>query len=457
MEEIDIKDFLLYLKDKVLYILITIFIMIIGVLVYDVFIKVPKYSTYSTIALVKANSEVGYTQSDLNINKSLVTTYSVIVKGKTVLNETINDLKLNYSMNKLAKEINVTSPDESQLIRISVTDASAKRAYIIAKKVAEKFTNEVAKTYEMNNIRIIEQPEITDTVSNNTLKRDLVLGLAAGLFISCGILFVIYYFDDTIKYNDNIEEELGLPILAKVFKSRIEEINKKKKNAIATELILSKYPKSVVSESVKTLRTNLDFTSVEKKIKTILITSSIPGEGKSFITSNLGISYAQNNKKVLLIDCDMRKGRLHKIFKLNNTKGYSNLLIDNIENYKEYIKKTSIDGLSVLTRGTIPPNPSELLGSNINKELIKELKKHFDIIIFDGVPCSGLPDSIILSSLADKVIIVSTNKFTPKNEFINTKNSLEKANANIAGFIINKIDSTKGNYSKYYYYYGDRK
>ena len=195
MEEIDIKDFLLYLKDKVLYILITILIMIIGVLVYDVFIKVPKYSTYSTIALVKANSEVGYTQSDLNINKSLVTTYSVIVKGKTVLNETINDLKLDYSMNKLAKEINVTSPDDSQLIRISVTDASPKKAYIIAKTVAEKFTNEVAKTYEMNNIRIIEQPEITDTVSNNALNRDLVLGLAAGLFISCGILFVIYYFD----------------------------------------------------------------------------------------------------------------------------------------------------------------------------------------------------------------------------------------------------------------------
>jgi capsular exopolysaccharide synthesis family protein len=153
----------------------------------------------------------------------------------------------------------------------------------------------------------------------------------------------------------------------------------------------------------------------------------------------------------------MRKGRIHKIFKVNNNDGYSNLLLDKIENYDKYIKKTTIDKLSVITRGSLPPNPSELLNSTKNKELIKELKKHYDKIIFDGVPCSGLPDSIIMSSLVDKVIIVSSNGYTPKNEFMSTKNTLEKAKAPIAGFIVNKIDSTQGTYGKYYYYYGDRK
>ena len=221
--------------------------------------------------------------------------------------------------------------------------------------------------------------------------------------------------------------------------------------------MVSKFPKSVVSESIKTLRTNLQFSSIDKTIRTLLITSSIPGEGKSFISSNLAVSFAQANKRVLLIDCDMRKGRLHKIFKLNNTNGYSNLLLDDVANFKDYVKKTNIPGLSVITRGTIPPNPSELLNSSKNKELIKELKKHYDKIIFDGVPCSGLTDSVIMSALVDKVAIVTTNKYTPKTELISTKNLLIKANAPIAGIIINKIDSTAGYYGKYYYYYGDRK
>lgn len=456
MEEINIKEFLGFLKEKVFYIILAVVFCVAGFAIYDTCIKTPKYSTYSTIALVRSNNETTITQNDINVNKGMVTTYSVIVKGKNVLNNTLKELNLNYDISKLSSEISVSSPDELQLIKITVTDASADNAYLIAKTVSDEFIKEVDKTYEMNNIRIVEEPEVNKVVANNTLKRDLVLGFAIGLFLSVGILFVIYYFDDSIKYHDEIEEELDLPMLARVFRSRIDKINKKK-NGKVTELILAKYPKSVVSESIKTFKTNLEFTSVDKEIQTLLITSSIPGEGKSFISANLAISFAQNNKRVLIIDSDMRKGRLHKIFRVNNTRGYSNLLLDKPENFMNYVKKTSVDGLNIITRGTIPPNPSELLGSTKNKELIKELKKHYDKIIFDGVPCSGLPDSIIVSNLVDSVVIVASNKMTPKTEFINTKNTLIKAKAPIAGFIINKIDSTEGTYGKYYYYYGDKK
>ena len=455
MEEINIKEFLQFVKEKVIYVILAVVLCISGFAIYDTCIKTPMYSTDTTIALVRANNDVALTQGDINVNKGLVSTYSVIVKGKNVLKTTIDELKLDYTVEKLAKEITVTSPDELQLIKIKVEDEDANRAYDITKTVAKVFSEEVASTFEMNNIRVTEEPEVNEIVSNNTLKRDLVLGFAIGLFLSVGVLFIIFYFDDTIKYHDEIEEELGLPILARIFKSRIDKVKKKNKNV--TELILAKYPKSVVSESIKTFRTNLEFTSIDKTIRTMLITSSIPGEGKSFISTNLGISFAQSNKRVLIIDADMRKGRLHKIFKVSNTNGYSNLLLDSPENYAKYVKKTSVDGVSIITRGTIPPNPSELLGSTRNKELIKELKIHFDKIIFDGVPCSGLPDSIIMSSLVDSVVIVSSNKMTPKSEFINTKNSLIKAKAPIAGFVVNKIDSKEGAYGKYYYYYGDKK
>lgn len=454
MEEINIKEFLDFVKEKILIVLIAVLSCVALVLIYDGLIKTKKYSTYTTIALVKANSDnATITQSDIQVNQNLVNTYSEIVKSKKVLKQVIKELKLDYSVEELSSRISVTSLNDTEIIKISVLDESSKRAYNITNEIAKVFIKEISSIYQMNNVSIVDVPEISNKVANNTLIKDLILSIGVGIMLSVGTLFVIFYFDDTVKFSEEFEEEIGVPVVAKVFRSRIDNDKKDAK----TELMVSKFPKSVVSESIKTLRTNLQFSSIDKTIRTLLITSSIPGEGKSFISSNLAVSFAQANKRVLLIDCDMRKGRLHKIFKLNNTNGYSNLLLDDVANFKDYIKKTNIPGLSVITRGTIPPNPSELLNSSKNKELIKELKKHYDKIIFDGVPCSGLTDSVIMSALVDKVAIVATNKYTPKTELISTKNLLIKTNAPIAGIIINKIDSTAGYYGKYYYYYGDRK
>ena len=151
----------------------------------------------------------------------------------------------------------------------------------------------------------------------------------------------------------------------------------------------------------------------------------------------------------------MRKGRQHRIFKLSNTKGLSNLLIDDMANYKDYINKTSIKNLYVITRGTVPPNPSELLNSNKNNELIKILKSKFDIIIFDGVPCNGLPDSIIMSKLVDKVLIVSSESVTPRSVLESTKKQLKNVEAPVAGDVLNNVNRKNSKYGKYYGYYGD--
>lgn len=455
MEEINLKELFDYIKEKWLIILIVVLSFLSITFVYDKFIKVKTYSTYTTIALVKSNADTkGLTQSDIQINQSLINTYSEIVKSKKVLNQVMKELDIKYSIKELSNKIEVNSVNDTEIIKIKVTDTNSKDAYLITNSVSKYFIKEVNDIYQMENVSVVDSAEISNEVSNNTLIRDLAIAILFGIASSSLVLFIIFYFDDRIKYNESFEEEIGLPVVSTIFKSRIND-NKKRK--IKTELIVNKYPKSVVSESIKNLRTNLQFSSIDKTLRTLLITSSIPAEGKSFISSNLAISFAQANKRVLLIDCDMRKGRLHKIFRLNNTNGYSNLLVDKIENYKEYIKKTNIPNLSVITRGTIPPNPSELLNSTKNKELIKELKKHFDKIIFDGVPCSGLTDSVIMSSLVDKVAIITSNKYCPKTELMNTINTFKKANASIAGIIVNNINSNKGYYGKYYYYYGDKK
>lgn len=219
-----------------------------------------------------------------------------------------------------------------------------------------------------------------------------------------------------------------------------------------SELVVYNRPKSNISEDIRTIRTNLQFTTSVQDSKVLLVTSSVPGEGKSFISCNLACAFAQTGETTLLVDCDLRLGRAHKIFDVSNSKGLSNLLASsNVLDCSAFIKKTSIPDLYVIPRGTVPPNPSELLNSSNTKKLIKFLRESFDHIIFDGVPVNGLPDSLVMASMVDRVIIVSAMGYTNIDELNDTKKALEKIDANIAGVIVNKTNKTKrGKYSSYY-------
>lgn len=218
------------------------------------------------------------------------------------------------------------------------------------------------------------------------------------------------------------------------------------------ELVIHNKPKSNISEDIRTIRTNLQFTSSDEESKVILITSSVPGEGKSFISSNLAAAFAQNGESTLLIDCDLRLGRVHKIFGISNEKGFSNLLIgQNVVDCADYIKKTSIQDLYVIPRGNVPPNPSELLNSSNAKKVVKFLREKFDRIIFDGVPINGLPDSLIVAGFVDRVVLVTSVGHTNIDELNDAKKALEKIDANIAGVVVNRTAQTKrGKYSNYY-------
>ena len=223
------------------------------------------------------------------------------------------------------------------------------------------------------------------------------------------------------------------------------------------ELIVATNPKSSIAEAIKTIRTNLQFSSVDDKVKSILVTSSFSGEGKSFVTANLAVAFAQAGTKVLIVDCDLRRGRQHNIFHVENLEGLSNLLIDDVEKkYKHYIKKTRYENIYVLPMGIVPPNPSELLASDKNKQLVEILAKNYDLVIYDGVPVGGLTDSIIMADLVDKVVIVSAYKQTPIELLNNTKKNLEKFSDKIAGVVLNKYPATKDYYYSNYYYKAEK-
>lgn len=214
-----------------------------------------------------------------------------------------------------------------------------------------------------------------------------------------------------------------------------------------SELIVDLDPKSALSESIKNIRTNLQFSSIDTPLKNILVTSSTSGEGKSFISANLAVAFAKLGNKVLIVDADMRLGRQHEIFNLSNTVGLSNLLIDDVEkSYSKYIQKTEIKNVSVLTRGIVPPNPSELLASDKCRQLVEILSSKYDIIIWDGVPLTGLTDSLILSSLVDKIVLVCSYKKTPMELLQNSKRVLENFMKKVAGVIVNRVPVTNNRY-----------
>ena len=221
------------------------------------------------------------------------------------------------------------------------------------------------------------------------------------------------------------------------------------------ELIAQKDPKSPVSEVFRTLRTNIQFMSTNKKLRTLLVTSTFPSEGKSWVASNLAVTFAQAGNKVILIDADMRKGRQYTIFGASPRPGLSNYLsgIDE-KNGKEpeiveYLQKTDVDNLLLMAAGNIPPNPSELLVSPQMNKLLEDLKEACDIIVIDGTPCELVTDSIILSRIVDSTVVVTAHKETKKDNLSKIIRNIQNVGGHLAGVVINKMPIFKKKYINY--------
>lgn len=445
MEEINLKELFDYFIDKIKYIIIATLVCCLIGGIYTKFLTVPMYKSSTTVILGSNQEGTGITQSDISINNNLVSTYAEIITSRRVLEQVQKELNESYTYKELASEISVSSINNTQIIKITVEDNNALNAKIIANLVAKVFTVEVPELYNLDNVHILDVAIEEDEPYNINVAKSSIIGGLLGLVLSSGIFFVIYYFDRTAKSVEQVEEVLQMPILGSVEETK----------NLKDELVVATNPKEIISEQIRTIRTNLQFTSADEKIKTILITSSIPSEGKSFISSNLATAFAQNNKKVLIVDCDMRKGRVNKIFKISNRIGLSNLLAykeDDEENLEDYVFKTKIDNLYVIPRGKIPPNPSELLNSQKTAKLISLLSEIFDYIIFDGPPVNGLSDSLIMSDFVDRTIVVTSLNSAPIELLESTKKMLTNVNAKVAGVIVNKVPRRKSSGKSYYYY-----
>ena len=225
--------------------------------------------------------------------------------------------------------------------------------------------------------------------------------------------------------------------------------NKVADTRAARGFVVEDKPKSIAAEAYRTLRTNIQYSSFDKEIRSIAVTSAEPAEGKSTVAGNLALSFAQNDKKVILLDCDLRKPSVHKNFRISNIKGLSEVLLGKVD-INDVIQKRN-DNLDVLTSGKIPPNPSEMLSSMAMTNLIEELKEKYEIIILDTAPLKAVTDAQILATKVDGTILVTRAERTKKEAVLEAKSLLEKVGANIIGTVLHAVENNK---NKYYYYYG---
>lgn len=222
------------------------------------------------------------------------------------------------------------------------------------------------------------------------------------------------------------------------------------------DLIVKKHPKSPVSEAYRAVRTNIQFANIDKDTKTILVTSATPGEGKSTTLSNVAITLADAGNKVLIMDCDFRKPKIHKTFEISNAVGITDLLLSG-EDFDTHLHKSIHKNLHILTAGRVPSNPSEILDSKTMKQFIEHLKKFYDFILIDTPPVLPVTDAVILSTYADKVILVCASGDVAIDYAKRAKESLEKVGADIMGVVINKINIKSRNHYYYYYYHEKKK
>lgn len=302
----------------------------------------------------------------------------------------------------------------------------------------------------VSNAQIVDYAVIPKAPIKPKRALNLLLAMLVGLFGGVFAAFFTEYMDDTIKTAEDVDKNLELPFLDVV------PLTEDAKGPI----FVTSDPKSATAEAYRTIRTGLMLSSTDKPLKVILVTSSTPNEGKTTTAANLAVAMAQMGERVLIVDVDMRRHNLHELFGTSNPVGISDVIIDP-KRLSEAIKNVDKhQNLDIITGGTLAPNPSELLGSERMREFITHLRGRYDRIILDSPPLLAFSDSLVLSRLADGVIMVIWGGKTPRNTIQQAVQSLQGVGARILGVVLNKIDTTRRSYyyyPYYSYYYADKR
>lgn len=376
------------------------------------------------------------------------------------INQQLDDLEAKIEETK--NEILVKQDELAELFSArQIADTQGQIAALETKldTLQSNYASLLASTSQgaVNTLSIIEPAIQPQVPIGPEVIMTVITAAAIGLSLAVGAAYLLEYLDDTVKTPDDVQSVAQLPTLTGIasFKTSADE---------KYHLITQKQPRSPISEAYRALRTAILFTNVDKKARTILITSPNPGEGKSLTAANLAVVMAQAGHKVLLIDADLRRPVQHKIFDLHRNYGLTDLLVEmspqldattagkTYLGIQQAVMETSQQGLFILSSGSVPPNPAELAGSGKMKALLDTLAQRFDFLIIDSPPSLAVTDAVILSTRVDSVLLIANAGMTRRNQLKQAVDKLREVNANLAGITLNRLTARSGDYYYYYYY-----
>lgn len=293
-----------------------------------------------------------------------------------------------------------------------------------------------------NFLSVVEPAQASSNPVGTGAMTSVIIAAAIGLMLSGGAAFLLEYLDDTVKTPDDVRQLTELATLGGV--PRIDG------EAYDDKIITLHQPRSPIAEAYRMVRTNLQFSVVDKPLHTLMVTSPNPEEGKSISTANLAVVLAQAGKRVVLVDADLRRPVQHHVFELNNQTGLTTILLDANISLSDVMQDTAVENLKVITSGPIPPNPSELLGSKRMGYLIDALKQQAELVIFDSPPVMAVSDASVLASRLDGALLVVDAGHTRRAKLRRSKENLDAVGASILGVVINRIHQQEQEYIYYY-------
>jgi capsular exopolysaccharide synthesis family protein len=473
----------------------------------------PIYQATTSVLINEAPATKATDYTSIVTSERLAQTYAQLMLKQPVLEGVIEQLGIPLTAEQLRKKLDILPVRDTTLIDVKVEDTDPTRAALIANAIVAEFSkqngdlqssryetmksslenqlsqlqtriqknNEDLAALEINNenqgerdrleanqaqyqqtyaylLQSYEQVRLTEAQSTSNIVQvepatiperpirprifvNTMLACVVGFMLTVGLVFLIDALDDTLKKPEEIANQLGLPILGVIERHEVEEGSP----------ITATLPRTPVSEAFRSLRTNIQFASVDKPIHTLLVTSPSPAEGKSTIAVNLGVVLAHSGRKVIVVDGDLRRPRVHKVLGITNKTGLSDLFVQDSIHLSGIIQETSIENLFALTTGELPPNPSELLGTEKLELILEKIKEEFDSVIVDSPPVMAVTDSAILSPKVDGVLLVVKPGVTQMAVAKQCVELLQRGGAKLLGVVLNEVN-LQG--SRYYYYKG---
>ena len=450
----NLQDFIKLVRSRWVTVLVTMLVTVLAAILYTV-TKTPLYQASTRLFVSTNASSVSELYQGNRLSQDRVLSYTQLVTGETLAGRTIEKLNLDVSPKALSSRITATAKPDTVLIDVKVLDESPVRARDIANALSDEF---VIMVRELETPRpgaepdarvIVEQrASIPSRPSVPNPQRNVAAGLFGGLLMGIGLAIVRDRLDNTVKRRETLEEitEVGLagsiPLAKECQKDPAVSFDKSN---------------SLIAESFRKLRTNLQFLNVDHPPRVIVIASSTPNEGKTTTAINIALALAEAEYNVILVDGDMRRPSLAKYLDLLGSVGFSTVLSGQAS-LPEVIQNTKYPHLSVMTAGTAPPNPSELLGSLAAKKILNELRQRFDYVIIDSSPILAVTDGAILAANCDGALIMSRFGVTKREQLTHAVGTLRTVGATLLGSVFTMTPSR--GHSSYYYsynygYYGE--